>query len=160
MNNGRQRVTQKEIKAIIDNMRDTATAAATTIRRLQDNGTICKDKCLSSYTYNLRKTKEYYLVLNDIKDLKKKRDMMLLDMKYEGMTYRQISNKTGLSYDTIYSTFLRYGKVKKIIITTRGEGKKSQKKLVEDWNKNYYPGRVPTLQTRKAFEALNLELKC
>tara|TARA_R100000544_G_C2168289_1_gene30972 strand:+ start:21 stop:500 length:480 start_codon:yes stop_codon:yes gene_type:complete len=159
MDNGKQKVTKKEVQSLLKNMRDTATDAAATIRRLQKTGKISKDKSLSAYTYNLRKTKEYHEILKSLQDLKKQRDNKLLDMQSNGLSYRDIAKQTGLSYDTIYGTFVRYNKVKRIRVT-RGNTKTSQKRLVEDWDKNYYPGRVPTLQTRKAFEALNLELKC
>ena len=159
MDNGKQKVTQQEVQSILKNMKDTATHAAPAIRRLQKTGEISKDNSLSSYTYNLRKVKEYHEILKSLQELRKKRDMVLLDLQSEGFSYREIAEKTGLSYDTIYCTFVRYNKVCRVRVT-RGETKTSQKKLVEDWNKNYYHGRVPTLQTKKAFEALNLELKC
>ena len=159
MDNGKQKVTQQEVQSLLKNMRDTATDAAATISRLQKTGEISKDNSLSSYTYNLRKTKEYHEILKSLQEMRKQRDKKLLDMQNDGLSYREIAEKTGLSYDTIYGTFVRYNKVKRIRVT-RGETKTSQKKLVEDWNKNYYHGRVPTLQTKKAFEALNLELKC
>jgi len=159
MDNGKQKVTKKQVQSLLKNMRDTATDAAATIKRLQKTGKISKDNSLSSYTYNLRKTKEYHEILKNIQDLRKQRDNKLLDMQSDGLSYREIAKQTGLSYDTIYGTFVRYNKVKRIRVT-RGNTKTSQKRLVEDWGKNYYPGRVPTMQTRKAFEALNLELKC
>jgi DNA-directed RNA polymerase specialized sigma24 family protein len=159
MSDTRQKVTQQEVQSILKNMRDTATHAAATIRRLQKTGEISKDNSISAYTYNLRKTKEYHEILKSLQELRKKRDMKILDMQSDGLTYREIVKQTGLSYDAIYGTFVRYNKVCRVRVT-RGESKTSQKKLVEDWNKNYYPGRVPTLQTKKAFEALNLELKC
>jgi len=158
MDNGKQKVTQQEVQIILKNMRETATDAAVTIRRLKNSGEISKHNSLSAYGYNLRKTKEYHDILKNIKELRRERNMKLIDMQNEGLTYREIADKLGLSYDTIYGIFVRYNKVRRVRVT-RSQSKTSQKRLVEDWQKNHYPGRVPTKETLQAFEALNLELK-
>ena len=75
MSDTRQKVTQQEVQSILKNMRDTATHAAATIRRLQKTGEISKDNSISAYTYNLRKTKEYHEILKSLQELRKKRDM-------------------------------------------------------------------------------------
>lgn len=157
----KSKVKKEEVEKILKLMKSKNLPAATSIKILKDGGEISKSNSMATYIYNLRKTEDYRNILNTFKALKDERDKMLLDLKDKGFTYREIQEKTKLSYDAIYGTFLKYGKVKRLI-SSRCNSKTSQKKLVEDWNKNYYPGRVPTLQTRKAFEALNLnlDLKC
>lgn len=110
----------------------------------------------TTYARRLYKFEPYKKMVEEKEQLVKDKYSEIIKLRKDNVSYRNISNITGVPYDTVYkiiynnSDIPRVEKKKPIEPTTA-------KERVKLWNDNYFPGRVPTTSTIEAFKLLGLE---
>jgi len=161
LKNHRRYVITDDVKDLILKKYADVNCLNTAINKLRDDKII--DSRIGFNTYKVRiQDYEPYL---DLKEHERLKYNALCDkviaLRMNGVKYEDIVKVTGVKYSTVWNIINKSIKLKSTDdVLKRQTVINKAKKIVKDWGKNNYPGRVPTQQTRKAFEALNLELKC
>ena len=110
----------------------------------------------TTYVRRLYKFEPYKEMVRAKEQLIKDKHDEVIRLRKQNVSYRNISKTTGVPYDTVYKIVYNNSDI------PRAEKKKpieplTAKEKVKLWNDNYFPGRVPTTATIKAFKLLGLE---
>ena len=158
--NHRRYVISDDVKDLILKKYADVNCLHTAINKLREGNEI--DSRIGFNTYKVR-IQEYEPYL-DLKEQERIKYNTLCDkviaLRMQGVKYEDIVKVTGVKYSTIWNIINKSIKLKSTDdVLKRQPVINKAKKIVKDWSKNHYPGRIPTLQTKEAFDLLGLTIK-
>ena len=158
--NHRRYVILDEVKDLILKKYADVNCLHTAINELRDNNIIDSRISFSAYKRRLQEYEPYL----DLKEQQRQEynDLCekVVSLRMQGEKYDDIVKITGVKYSSIWNILNKHIKLKSTddVKNQQTVIQRSQKK-VKDWNKNYYPGRIPTKDTLQAFDILGLTIK-